>query len=274
MFQIVPPLFILMMNMKRIQDAYFLLQRFGCAMKFTDDKNGIIWYHALSMDMMMDTSLTIVSYDTCEQYYLNEVTTFHKDGTPESLARFFSNLLLWSIRHRIHEIAQVWMKNLALCFSIEPKSSINNTFTGLRVMEAFTIQLLIADKNRNLDLFQYFNNEMKKIIIMMSLPLKNSKCFVERYELHRIHFDIVKKFKEKRLKELDEILNMALTNKNYCAYDIIKHTQRSWKCELPTNIQDFWINHTSKENEINLSKCSYNDRIFPFSLPIPRSGSF
>lgn len=263
-----------MMNMKRIQDAHALLESFGRAMKLIDNKNGILWYHALGMDMLLDTSFTIVPYMTCHHYFLNERTTIHKDGTSESLARFFANLLLWCIRHDIHELAQMWMKNLAMCFAIEPHCSINNTFTGLRVLEAHTIQLAFAIKDRNIDKFQHFNNEIKQFLKMMKLALKTSNCFGDRFELHKLHFELVKRFSEKRLKKLDKLLSMALKNKNYCAYDIIRHTQRSWKCELTLKMQEFWISSSSKENAVNLNKFVFVDRILPYSLPIPRSGNF
>lgn len=242
-------------------------------MKFTNNKNGTIWYHALSLDMLLDTSFTIVSYETCNRYFLSEVTTFHKDGTRESLARFFANLLLWSTRHEVYEISFVWMENLARCFTIETQSSINDKFTGLRVMEAFTIQLTFAIKDRNVESFLHYNNEIQQIVKLMSQSFKNCKCFFERFELQRMHFEMVKKFKEKKLKNFEKLLNLALQNKNYCAYDIIIHTQRSWMCKLTSIMQDFWINHSLNENEINLNEYACTDRIFPFSLPLSRSGN-
>lgn len=262
-----------MIGQKRIQDAYLLIQRFYNAMKFTNDSNGLIWYHALCMDMLLDTSLTIIPYETCDQFYMSVLTTRSNDGAHEALARFFANLLLWNIRHNIQEMAHMWMNQLETCFSIEVESSFNNMFTGLRVMEALTIQLSLSIADRNLTLFEHYDNEMLKIIKVMRLALKCNKYVVERFELHRIHFELVKKFDMKHLKKLGKLMDKALKSKNYCAYDIIKHSGRSWENKLISD--HFWINQSTCYNQINLNKfISKTDRIFPFSLPIPKSGNF
>lgn len=225
--------------------------------------------------MLLDTSLTIIPYETCDQYYTMEKTTFWKNGRAEARARFFANLLLWSIRHEIHEMAQVWMGNLETCFSIEVESSFNNKFTGLRVMEALTIQMSISIEERNLTLFEHYDTEMQDIIKVMALALKRSDCFVELFELHQIHFELVKKFNEKHLNRLDKLMRVALRSKNYCACDVIKHSKRSWQLELDDGAQNFWIRHSSKHNQINIDKfISNTERVFPYTLPLSKSGNF
>ena len=244
-------------------------------MKFTNDKNGLIWYHALCLDFILDTSLTIIPYDACDQFYFNEKLSFWKEGCPEALSRFFANLLLWNIRHGIHEMANVWMEKLKSAFSTGVESSFNSTFTGLRVMEALTIQLSNSITDRNLTLFEHYDKEINLISKVMKSALKCSNCFIERYELHKIHFELVKKFDERHLSRLDKLMDMAIENQNHCAYDIIKHSKRAWKNELRSELHYFWINYSTQQNQINFNTFSYsNDRIFPFSLVIPKSGNF
>lgn len=258
-----------MLNQKRIQDAYYLMQRFSNTMKFTNDKNGLIWYHALCLDMLLDTSLTITPYEACYQFYLSEITTLWVDGHPEARARFFANLLLWNVRHEVYEMAHVWAGKLETCFSIEAESSFNNTFTGLRIMEALTIQLSHALVDRDLTLFEHYDREMQQIIKWMEAATRNCNCFADRFHLQRIHFELVKKFDEKLLSKLDKLMNMAHKNKNHCAYDMIMHHKRAWRNELRTDVHNFWTNHSTIGSQIELGKlASTTDRIFPFSLPI------
>lgn len=244
-------------------------------MKFTNNKNGLIWYHALCLDMLLDTSFTIVSYETCENFYTEEISTLRKDGHQEARARFYANLLLWNIRHKIHEMAEVLMINLATCFSIEGENSFNNTFTTLRVLEILTIQLSDSIVDRNMILFEFYDKELQSIIKLKSSASKYSNFFAERLELHRIHFELVKKFDVKHLCKLDKLMEMALKSKNHCAYDIIRHSKSCWKHELRRELYYFWINHSTKTTELNFHKLmNIDNRIFPYSLPIPKSGNF
>lgn len=243
-------------------------------MKVMNDKNGMIWYHALCLDVLLDTGFTIVSYEDCSQFYLKEITTIRQDGTPEALSRFFANLLLWSIRHGVFEISQVWLAHLKQFFTMEPHGSLNNVFTGLRVIEALILQLAFAIEDRNIELFTYFDQKLKGLTRIVKIALKVPNCFKERFELQLLHFELVKRFKKKNLKQLKNMKEKAVKNLNYLSLELIKHSERTWKCELTPAIRNFWINHSSKANAISLSQIDFPDRIFPYSLPIPKSGSF
>lgn len=258
-----------------MQDACTLLQRFQTAMRYMNDRNGLIWYYALSMDMLLDTSLTVETYEACDKFFLNEITTFHKDGEPEAKSRFFANLLLWCVRHKVDEMAQIWQEHLnTMHYKLESRSSLNSTFTGLRIMEALTLQLSFVIEDRNMDLFEYYDEELKGLIKLMNSKSRISNCFSERFELHRIHLKLVKKFDANHFKKLNKLMDQALKKKNNCSYDIIKHNQRSWTCQLPAEAQNFWMKHSTASNRLNLCMMVFPDRIFPYSLPIPKSGNF
>lgn len=261
------------MNLKRVQDAQRLLERFGTAMKMTNDKNGQIWYHALCMDVLLDTSLTIESYEECDLFHTREIATFDKEGHLEARARFFANLLLWSVRHSFHGIARIWRQHLADCFSLEPCSSINNTFTGLRLVEALTIQLGFAVEDKNLHLFSHLNKELIDLMKVLESALKITKCFTERFELHKLHHQQVMKFEVKRMKKLDNLLGLSIENQNFYSLDLIQHTKRSWNHLMSSEQENFWIDHSTNERSLSLKKAFYFDRVFPYSLPIPMSGN-
>ena len=260
--------------MKRIQDTNSLLQRFETAMRHMKDKNGLIWYYALCMDVNLDTCFTIVSYEDCCKYYKQEMTTFYQDGTPEARSRFFANLYLWTVRHGIREMAEVWFGHLKQCYLIDANSSLNRFYTGIRVFEAMTIEMVYATDVRNVTKFIYFNDELEALIKTMRLALKVCNCFIERFELHELHFNLVKSFQNDGMKDFKRLERNAVENLNFLSLDIIKHTRRSWTCELAPADQNFWINHSTKAKAMYLDGVAFSDRIFPYSLPIPKSGSF
>lgn len=239
-------------------------------MTLAKNMNGLIWYHALSLDLLLETSFTVVSCKDCDLFFLKNITTFHKDSTHEAQSRFFANMLLWSVRHEIYELAQIWSENLLMCFSMERERSINQTFTGLRVMEAFTLQLVYAIADRDSTLFEHFDKEMKKIEIQMEPAVEISKCFRERLELHRLHFRQVKNFESKSLEILERLKSTAIKEQKFNVVNLIGHTAKLWRHELPEFIENFWINHSMKDS-LNLNEISIPEQIFPFSLPLSKA---
>lgn len=262
------------MNMKRIQEAHVILQRFHSAMLFMSDKNGLIWYYALSLDMLLDTGFTVETYETCEQYFFKEVTNFHQDGEKEAKSRFFANLLLFSARHGVYEMTQVWFQNLEQCYQLDHYGSLNSLFTGLRVMETFTLQVSFAIEHRNMVQFMHYDRELEKLVKILKSAIKISNCFVERFKLHQLHFSLVKDFDQKKLKCLKLLQKRAVKQLDYLALDHIKHAHRSWSNDLSPAHHNFWLNHSTSGSSIDLHQVEYAHRVFPFSLPIPKSESF
>lgn len=242
-------------------------------MKNDKNENGLIWYHAMCLDVLLDTSFTVKSYYDCQNYCLQKTTTFNNDENSEAKSRLFANLWLWCVRHNDQETSLIWKKKFLECYNYE-QSSLNNTFTGLRVMEALTVQLAFDIEGGSMVSLNESENELKDVIKLIKSAVKISNCFFERFELHRIHFAQIMQFKQKRLKQLDKLMNMALKHQSYYAFNLIKHTQRSWRHQLVPWMKNFWLNHSTNDDLLNLSQISIIDRAFPFSLPIPKSGNF
>lgn len=242
-------------------------------MKTTYNYSGLIWYHALCMDLLIDTSFSIVSYEACYQFYMDEITTFTKDSDVEARSRFYANLWLWNVRQKDFMTSRFWMEKLSACFELETKSSMNNVFTGLRVMEALSLQLEFAIEHGNTGLsLDCHKRELKALIKKLGGAIKINSCFVERFALLKLYSELIIKFDGRKVKKLDNLMGMALKNRNYLLFDIIKHTQRSWRNELSSVNQNFWHIHNFVDNSVNISDFPFIDRIFPFSLPLAKSG--
>lgn len=264
----------MLINMKRIQDADVLLQKFFMLMNSLQDKNGLIWYYAMCMDMLLDTCYTIRSYEECNQFYLSEISNFQGERLSEAKSRFFANLSLYCARHELYEVSQTWMDRMSICLFLETKSSINNAFTGLRVIEGLTLQLVFAIEGRSVTLSKHYNAQLEKMTFKISLSLKVSNIFIERLELYRIYISIIRKLETVKLKKLERLTELAVKSQDYNSSDLIKHTLQFWRSELPPTAQHFWIKHSTTDYALNLNQISCNDRIFPFSLPIPTAGNY
>ncbi|CRK95608.1 CLUMA_CG009067, isoform A [Clunio marinus] len=269
--KIVPPLYLIMMSLKRFDEALLLLEEFLRNVKMLNDKNGLTWYHALCLDMLLDTGFTIITYDSCNEFYINEMTSIDKITSTESRARFFGNLLLYSVRQKAFEKAQTWMGKLQLCFFLEPYGFFNDSFTSLRIMESFTLCLVHA-KEHNLTKISYYETELLSMAASMKNAFKKCWCFKERFKLQKVYLELTNENSERNLDKLENILKLALNNKNFLSYDIIKHNQRFWTFNLPPKLQTFWIDNSTSEKALYLSNYPHNSHIFPFSLSISESG--
>lgn len=235
-------------------------------MKSTNNKCGLIWYHALCMDMLLDTNYTIVTYEDCDKFYLSSILTVDKSAYPEAHSRFFVNLCLWNFRHGFDKIAQALKDEL---LALHLSSSINDTFTGLRVMEALTLQLARAIESYDLNLMMKLDDALQRVIKSMASSLKTTKFNTERFKLHRLHFQLVENFDESRFSQLEKLKVKALKNRNFYAVDLITHTLNFWQNKLSENIKNFWLHHSTTDNPLKLSQISTVNQIFPFSLSIP-----
>lgn len=227
------------------------------------DGDGLLWYFALSMDMLLDTGFTIRPYDECNEFFERNLT-----ADDEAYSRLGANLMLFRVRHKVQDVTSTC--NI-MDRSVE--MTLNGIFTGLRVMETLTLQFANALENKNSNLVLLLQEKTHKLIKELSTALKVVKCFDERFVLHRTHFAIVGKFNTKHLKSLEKLLAVALKNKNFCSLDIIQHTLRLWRRELSPEQENFWLKISIKERALHLLEVQFDDRVFPFSLPLTPSAS-
>lgn len=59
------------------------------------DKSGRTWYYALCADIYLDTGMSIVSFQICEQYFLHEGERMISLYNPEADNRYFTCMWLW-----------------------------------------------------------------------------------------------------------------------------------------------------------------------------------
>jgi hypothetical protein len=264
---LIPILFHLLMNLKRFQEASSTLAKFLIGMKSSNDKNGLIWYHAMCLDLLLDATMTNVSYETCCRFFVSNMANLPamKD---EASSRFYANCMLWNMRHGCVEVAEFWKRKLTNQFEICKENSITGTYTGLRLMETLTLEVAYFIKIKDDAGLLNVEKELNQVAKQVTAGVRNSNLFQERLQLHRLHLKMLKKFDEKKLQKLEKLENSALKNKDYLAMGIIKHTEYMWKSKQRVNIENFWLHHSCEGNSLTVNQLCVSDRVFPFSLPL------
>lgn len=90
-----PIIVYLLISQRRLREVFKLLKQFFETMTKIDNKTGIIWYYALSMDVALDTCYNIVSYEECENFCLDESSSFKSPENVNASSRFYANMWLW-----------------------------------------------------------------------------------------------------------------------------------------------------------------------------------
>lgn len=254
------------MNLKRFQELSSMLLKFYVSAKFTNNKSGILWYHALCLDVLLGTSFTIVPYETCNEFYENEIEIFNENCEVEGQARFYVNCLVWNLRRGNRETAKVWKSKLTEVLDINHETSITRTFTKLRFYEALILEFSDAIETKNEKLMKNIENEMKIIRKKLKIEVKIPNFQAERFELLQIFYNKLKNSDENFSEKLENLENSSIKSKDYLALDMIKHTQRLWSHQLPPSIVNFWMNHSTAKTSITFDYLMTSERIFPFSF--------
>ena len=256
------------MNLKLFQDASSTLAKFLLHVKSANDKNGLIWYHAMCLDVLLDVTMTILPYETCCEFFEAKITEIPTKSRHEACSRFYANCMLWNMRHGYHVVAKVWKRKLMETFEISRVDSITGTFTGLRLLESLTLEVAFLISTKNSIELKNVENELKFVSKLVTAGVKDSNLFAERLKLHRLHLKLVKTYKTKNLEKLEKLEESAIKSKDFLALDIIKFTQLAWNKKLGQNVRNYWINHSTTFGGISVDQLSNSDRVFTFSLPL------
>lgn len=256
------------MNLKLFQEASSTLAKFLLQVKSANDKNGLIWYHAMCLDFLLDTTMTILPFQSCCEFFVAEMTEEPTKSRQEACARFYANCLLWNMRHGCHVAAKFWQRKLMKIFEVNKVDSITGTYTGLRLLESLTLEVASFISTRKITELRNVENELKFVSKLVTAGVKNSNLFAERLKLHRLHLKMVKTYNMKNLAKLEKLEESAIKSKDFLALGIIKFTQLAWNKKLSENVRNYWINHSTNHAAISVDQLSASDRVFTFSLPL------
>lgn len=255
------------MNAKRFQEALATLTKFLILLKSKGNDTGMIWYHAMCLDFLLDATMTEVSYEYCCRFFNSNMDMFIK-CEDDATSRFYANCMLWNMRHGCYEVATFWKEKLMRQFKVTRINSSVESYTGLRLLEMLTLEVAYFTMAKNDKKVKEVETKFRQVSYQVALGVENSNLFVERFKLHQLHLKMLKKFDGQKLLTLEQLERSALNKMDYFAVDIIKYTGFYWSGKLAPNIENFWKNHSTEETSLTVEQLSACYRVFPFSLPL------
>lgn len=262
LLEIFPLHFLLLMKMQRIDELKKLLIQFHGIVRHHDDKNGLVWFYALAIDLILDTCHSIVTYDECYKFFLDSTSsTIYEGQEHEASVRFKANFWLWSIRNDMIERSEGLMELINAKFKLH-SHSINDAMSGIRVTEALILHYLKAMETKNISLQLFLARLIKYYLNILKYDVKSSRhCFHERLLLLELHFEMInQKFSKKFVTQMSMLEQQALMKKDYFVFNYIRYLKfnlcRSGK------VKNYW-------KELNMMKIiSYpQQRIIFYILP-------
>lgn len=262
--EIVPSLSLLLLQSERIDAMKKLLTKFSAVARHYDDQNGLIWYYALAMDLLLDTCHSIITFEECFNFYLELVTSsYYIDKNREAVSRFIANFWLWSIRNDMRERSERLMEGLRTRFKLDAHSTINDVFTGIRMVEAQTLQYMNAIKTKNIASQSSLHSQIERYLNILKYNVKSSsRCFNERLLLHELHFDMINRKVSSNLLDLrmNTLMEKSLKKKKNFTFNYIRYLKLNlWgRKEMKKN---YWM-------EFNMKSLDFDQQIVYFILPI------
>lgn len=221
--KMVPLLFSLLMSQKRLIDVMSMLARFELIMKQDDNFTGLTWYYALCMDLTLDTSVTIVSFEECKQFYLENIEHFSRLIDKQATIRFYANLLLWAERKNYWEESYVFFEHVHKTFKFSSNDTCTNILNAIRILEALILSLINMLKCRNVELIKERELEIRQYLTAIEQALSVTRTHIARFLLVRAFFHQVINFKYENAYVLEVAMTQALDNSSFMVYEIIRH---------------------------------------------------
>ena len=110
---------------------------------------GHIWYYAICLDVLLDTSCCIETYRRSENFYYKNRESFLAQRDGFASARLFANLWLWCVRYGAWVAADNWLALLRDHFVLSAYDSTININTAVRILEGMVLTLINHIEARN-----------------------------------------------------------------------------------------------------------------------------
>ncbi|XP_043469303.1 adenylate cyclase type 10-like [Leptopilina heterotoma] len=137
---ILPRLIHVMLVTCRTDEAIYLLNEMEMISNIDMDKSGKTWYYALCVDVLLETSISVIPFYKCEQFFQEESDTMLNLRDAEAERRFFTCMWLWYVRGGDWEIATVWKnRRVANTEVVMDGHTISSAITILKRVEGLLI---------------------------------------------------------------------------------------------------------------------------------------
>ncbi|EDS26628.1 conserved hypothetical protein [Culex quinquefasciatus] len=288
-WHIIPILAELLMSHRKVSEAVTMLYSFQNLAERYQDSSGKAWYYAIAIDILLDTSCCIAKYKQCENFYLKNSEALGYQRDAYAVTRLYADLWLWCVRYGAWEIADTWMNKLQEVFVLTPHDSMINVHTAIRVLEGLILTLVNKIEARSILAIVRLQSEIEDLCEKIENALQISKCHEVKFNLRKMYYKQVVNPSAKTMKKLTNLRRLAILRNDHLCAEKILHTMQYWRCELPPKMASFWLDHCSsgsatgaRNSDITLGRFQYdytscvlnNEKVYPFSLPLPRARYF
>ncbi|XP_058447696.1 adenylate cyclase type 10-like [Malaya genurostris] len=291
-WDIIPILAELLMSHRKISEAVSMLWSFQSLTGRYKDSSGRAWYYAIALDILLDSSCCIETYKNCESFILKNSEAIGYQRDTYAATRLYADLWLWCVRYGAWETADTWMNKLQEAFVLTPHDSMINVHTAIRVIEGLILTLVSKVEARSILAIVRLQGEIGKLMENIEDALDISKCHEAKYRLLKVYYQEVIQPSKNTMNKLTKLRKLAISRNDHLCAEKILHTMQYWRCELSPKIESFWMDHcssvnvsmendtrddesTSTEHRYNYTNCILNyERIYPYSLPLPRARYF
>ncbi|XP_043589813.1 uncharacterized protein LOC122570907 [Bombus pyrosoma] len=234
------------------------------------DKSGRTWYYALCADFHLDTGLTILPFQACEQYFLQEGEQMISLHDPEAERRYFTSMWLWCIRTEEWEAAKVWSGRNVESINIMDEHIVAATITALKKLEGLLILYVHKLNSRNADA-AITMMEIKSIFKDTKKMSKIVEIVIPRYMLLKAYYWMIKSQKSNAIKILKKLQKVCKKMENKLIYAWALHCEKAWSGGISSVHTDKWREIANskilnKWDEINVN----NSNMIIFTFPLPK----
>nr|XP_040234434.2 adenylate cyclase type 10-like [Anopheles coluzzii] len=258
---------------------------------------GHIWYYAICLDVLLDTSCCIETYRRSENFYYKNRESFLAQRDGFASARLFANLWLWCVRYGAWVAADNWLALLRDHFVLSAYDSTININTAVRILEGMVLTLINHIEARNTAQIRRVRASIETLLGSVEQALAVNRNHVARFELMRIYYRQVVDPRAGGTvrRELAAAAKRAHQRNDRLCHDQIEHTAKFWQRELTPALENFWLDHAAgsdrsdgasrnqsfaagpafgigNEQLYDYASCILNhERIYPYSMPLPRA---
>uniref|UniRef100_A0A182P363 Guanylate cyclase domain-containing protein n=1 Tax=Anopheles epiroticus TaxID=199890 RepID=A0A182P363_9DIPT len=295
-WDIIPILCELLLAHRRIAETVQTLWTLQKLILHQQSPTGHIWYYAICLDVLLDTSCCIESYRRCENFYFKNRESFLAQRDGFASARLFANLWLWCVRYGAWVAADNWLVLLREYFALSAYDSTININTAIRIVEGMVLTLINHIEARNTAQIGRVRASIESLIDSIEQALAINRNHVARFELMRIYYrQVVDPAGSNVRRELAAAAKRAHHRNDHLCHEHIQHTAKFWHRELTPALENFWLDHAagsdrsdgvsrsqsfavgssfgiSNEQLYDYASCILNhERIYPYSMPLPRA---
>ncbi|XP_039306665.1 adenylate cyclase type 10 isoform X1 [Solenopsis invicta] len=265
---ILPRLAHLLMISCRHSEAVAMLRELEFTSQHVLDKSSRTWYYALCADVQLDTGLTVLSFQSCDKYYLKEGETIVSFHDPEAERRYFTSMWLWCIRTQQWEATKIWRSRNVTAESEVDEHKVAATITALKKLEGLLILYVREVTNRNINALITLT-EIKHEFQHIKSMIKIVKIAIPRYMLLKAYYYMIQSKKNAAIRMLQKTKKLCLKVDNRMIYAWANHCQQVWLGAISSIQEDLWKEKTISKydewDEINAN----DSTLIPFTLPLP-----